>query len=146
MFARSLKYSLAAGSFYYFMSFPPIIKKKGFIHYKRGRSILCEVTKASTEISLSPMNVVYTQRTMIGLTLSEPEEGSKGLKVILVKEGSMAQVAGFKRGDLITQINDIYVSNEEQYIDALKTGGLDKTFTIKRDDHKIKLIVHTKSF
>ena len=59
----------------------------------------------------------------------------KGVYVLSVESDSNAEKAGFKRGDLISEVNGTSVSSEDEIKEALKDSkvGDTATFTIKRD-------------
>jgi serine protease Do len=80
-----------------------------------------------------------TNRAFLGVS-SHKDEDVDGAKVEHVTQGSAAEKAGLKKGDLITRVNDIKISDPEDLTDAVhKFKPQDKvSITYKRDGKEEK--------
>lgn len=80
-----------------------------------------------------------------GLQIADQNTQGKGAKVQAVKAGSSADKAGFKRGDLITRVNQYGVFNKERYQGAIGTfpEGAEVTIKVEREgeNEDIKVVL-----
>jgi serine protease Do len=68
-------------------------------------------------------------RPKLGASVKETED-SKGMEVTDIDEGTVAEKAGLKKGDIITEVDGKKVNTVEEIRDAVNDAR-DKTFTIK---------------
>lgn len=66
----------------------------------------------------------------LGLKIEDTETGN-GVKVLAVEEGSAADKAGIKKGDVITELNNEKVSNVNEVVDQLQDQGEKDKVNIK---------------
>ncbi len=61
------------------------------------------------------------------------------LKVSEVVEGSIAEKAGFKAGDLIAKVGGKAIASREEYFEAMQAAGQEIAITVKRDGQEVEL-------
>jgi len=71
-----------------------------------------------------------------GLQIAEQNTQGEGAKVVAVRSESTAEVAGFRKGDLLVKVNDYPVFNRERYLGAIGTypERTEVTVRVKRGD------------
>jgi len=81
-------------------------------------------------------------RSMLGVGLDETEGELRGAKVRSVEEGSPAEKAGIKGGDVIVRFDGIRVDNIYDYTFALRSRkpGQDVRITVKRGGQELDLV------
>lgn len=73
--------------------------------------------------------------------LPEAAPGEKGLKIVAVEQGSLAEKAGLVVGDVILNVNGQEVNQTQQLAAALKQQ--ENLFTIKRGEQTLKMKIVT---
>lgn len=83
----------------------------------------------------SPKARVATSGAFLGVTSIKSENGPSGAKIGEVSEGSAAEKAGLKEGDLITRVDDKTIESPEDLSKVIHTykPGDKVTITYKRD-------------
>jgi serine protease Do len=89
-------------------------------------------------MTLSNLDVFNDNKAFLGVTTEKTDGGAK---ISTVSEGSGADKAGLKKGDVITKINDIKVEDQDDLTTAIgKFKPEEKvTVTIKRDGKEQKV-------
>ncbi len=71
-------------------------------------------------------------RRTIGVVLDE-------MQVSEVVEGSVADKAGIKPGDVIVKLGDKVVEGRDEFSEALQTAGREARVVVKRDGKEVEL-------
>ncbi len=115
-----------------------------------GAGLALDATKcsASTQDCLNMMAKNFESRGWVGIEM-EDDGGVDKMVVTKVIDGSPAQKAGFKIGDVMVAVNGVAFSdeNEKQLKDvqhAMKQGA-DFTYTVSRYGSKVELDVELGS-
>ena len=91
-------------------------------------------TRPRLGVGLAPAHVARALRRSVGL------EERDGLLVRVVEEGSPAESAGLREGDLIVSVNGTAVSNADDLFDAMDAGG-DLRLTLVRGSDEVEITV-----
>jgi membrane-associated protease RseP (regulator of RpoE activity) len=86
----------------------------------------------SREGLMAPGGNVPMARRTSGLRLDE-------LKITEVTEGTPAETAGFKPGDVVVKINGKAMASRDDYFEAMQAAGQEVAITVKRDSQEIEL-------
>ena len=90
-----------------------------------------------------PAAVPATEQGYLGMTGDDQGEAGRGVRVIAVRPGGPADVAGLREGDLVTAINDAPIAKLDDMQNGLsgKLAGSRVDFRIQRGDTKQMLAV-----
>ncbi len=72
----------------------------------------------------------FPRQKKLGLKIQDTEEGGN-VKIIEVEEGSAAEKAGLKKGDIITQIGGVKIENTDDAREQLLPSEAKSAYTIK---------------
>lgn len=79
----------------------------------------------------------------LGVYIAEPDESkaASGVQISQVFPASPAARAGFRGGDIITQVNDQKVTDPQSFMTAIEgmSPGTKATFAVQRNDQPVKL-------
>jgi S1-C subfamily serine protease len=92
-------------------------------------------TRPRLGVGLAPAHVAKALRRSVGL------EDRDGLLVRVVEEGSPAESAGIRAGDLIVAVNGSDVSNADELFDAMETGTGELQVKVVRGTEEIDITV-----
>ncbi|HLY11268.1 MAG TPA: PDZ domain-containing protein, partial [Planctomycetota bacterium] len=83
-----------------------------------------------------------------GLQIAEQNTQGEGAKVIGVRTDSLAESAGFRKGDLIVRVNQYPIFNRERYLGALGTypENTEVTIRVRRGDGGAELKVELERY
>ncbi|MEY2420133.1 MAG: serine protease Do [Acidimicrobiaceae bacterium] len=92
-------------------------------------------TRPRLGVGLAPAHVASALRRSVGL---DPRDG---LLVRVVEEGSPAESAGIRQGDLIVAVNGTAVTTADDLFDAMDTGGGDLQVKVVRGTDEVDITV-----
>jgi carboxypeptidase Q len=105
---------------------------------------------SSLVAALGSLGIANLDRLLSRENLIAPGGGNRGprrtsglrleeMKVSEVTEGTPAEKAGFKPGDLIIKVAGKAVTSREDYFEAMQAAGSEVAITVKRDGQEIEL-------
>ena len=92
-------------------------------------------TRPRLGVGLAPAHVAKGLRRSVGL------EERDGLLVRVVEEGSPAEGAGIRQGDLIVAVNGAAVTNADDLFDAMETGAGELQVNVVRGTDELDITV-----
>jgi S1-C subfamily serine protease len=90
-------------------------------------------------VGLAPSHVAKSLRRSVGLDERE------GLLVRVVEEGSPAEIAGIRQGDLIVAVNGSAVTNADDLFDAMENGAGELQVKVVRGTEELDITVRLES-
>ena len=75
-------------------------------------------------------NLFFTRQKRLGLKIQDTEDGGN-VKIIEVEDASLAEKAGLKKNDLVTEINGQKINNTDEAREQLQEVADKPAYTIK---------------
>ena len=96
------------------------------------------------EIASALMTEGTVKHATIGVNARKADNGSvEGAELVNVREGSPAQEAGLREGDVVTQVGDRQVRSSDELVVAVRRAGADTDVPVEviRDGSRVELTV-----
>jgi serine protease Do len=95
-------------------------------------------TRPRLGVGLAPAHVAKALRRSVGL------DERDGLLVRVVEDGSPAETAGIRQGDLIVAVNGAPVSSADDLFDAMETGASELQVSVVRGTEEVEITVRVE--
>jgi serine protease Do len=96
-------------------------------------------TRPRLGVGLAPAHVARALRRSVGL------DERDGLLVRVVEEGSPAEAAGIRQGDLIVAVNGTDVGTADDLFDAMESGGAELQVKVVRGTDEVNITVRLEA-
>jgi serine protease Do len=95
-------------------------------------------TRPRLGVGLAPAHVARALRRSVGL------DERDGLLVRVVEDGSPAETAGIRQGDLIVAVNGAPVSSADDLFDAMESGAAELQVSVVRGTEEVEITVRVE--